>query len=49
MNDPEIPKNAKLQIKRNPALKIVYIIFESGKHAQICTLHKIRFKVEYED
>jgi len=48
-NDPEIPKNAKLQIKRNPALKIVYIIFESGKHTQICALHKIRFKLKYED
>ena len=48
-NDPEIPKNAKLQIKRNPALKIVYIIFESGKNAGICPFHKIRFKVEYED
>jgi hypothetical protein len=49
MNDPEIPKNSKLQIKRNPALKIVYIIFESGKHSLICPLHKIRFKVECED
>lgn len=49
LNDPKIPKNAKLQIKRNPALKIVYIIFESGKHARICALHKLRFKVEYED
>ncbi len=48
-NDPEIPKNSKLQIIRNPALKIVYLIFESGKHAAICALHKIRFKVEYED
>jgi len=48
-NDPEIPKNAKLQIKRNPALKIVYIIFETGKHTQICPFHKIRFKLKYED
>lgn len=48
-NDPEIPKKAKLQIKRNPALKIVYIIFETGKHTQICPFHKIRFKVAYKD
>jgi hypothetical protein len=48
-NDPDIPKNAKLQIKRNPVLKIVYIIFESGKNARICPFHKVRFKVEYED
>jgi len=47
--DPEIPENAKLQIKRNPVVKIAYIIFESGKHTQICPFHKIRFKLKYED
>jgi hypothetical protein len=48
-NDPEIPKDAKLQIKRNPVVKIVYIIFESGKKALICPLHKVRFKLKSED
>ena len=49
MMDPEIPENAKLQIKRNPVVKIAYIIFESGKHTQICPFHKIRFKLKYEE
>lgn len=49
LSDPEIPENPKLQIKRNPVLKIIYIIFETGKHTKICPLYKIRFKVEYED
>jgi len=47
--DPEIPENAKLQIKRNPVVKIAYIIFESGKHTRICPFHKIRFKLKYEE
>jgi hypothetical protein len=47
--DPDVPKNAKLTFKRNPVLKIAYIIFETGKHTQICPFHKIRFKLKYED
>ena len=49
MQDPEIPKYAKLEIKRNPALKIAYIIFETGKHSKVYPLLRIRFTVEYED
>lgn len=44
--NPDIPKFAKITIKRNPALKIAYIIFETGKHAKVCPYHKIRFKFE---
>lgn len=47
--DPEIPENAKLQIKRNPVVKIAYIIFESGKRHPTCPFHKIRFKLKYEE
>jgi hypothetical protein len=49
MGNPDIPDNAKLEIKRNPALKITYIIFETGKHSKIYPLHRIRFIVKYED
>ncbi len=46
--DPDIPEDCRLNIKRNPALKIAYIIFETGKKAQVYPFYKIRFKVEYE-
>ena len=48
MSDPDIPDDCKLKIKRKPALKIAYIIFETGKKALVCPFYKIRFKVEYE-
>jgi len=44
--NPDIPRLGKITIKRNPALKIAYIIFETGKEARICPYHKIRFKLE---
>jgi hypothetical protein len=44
--NPDIPKFAKLTIKRNRALKIAYIIFETGKQTELCPFHKIRFKLE---
>jgi len=47
--DPEIPEDCRLQIKRNPALKIAYIIFETGKRSAFYPFYKIRFKVPYED
>lgn len=47
--DPEIPEKPKLNIKRNPALKIAYIIFESGKKNVIYPFLKIRFEMEYEE
>jgi hypothetical protein len=46
-NSPDIPKFGKLTIKSNPALKIAYIILETGKQARLCPYHKIRFKLEY--
>jgi len=47
--DPDIPEDCKLNIKRNPALKIAYIIFETGKHMPVYSYYKIRFKVAYVD
>lgn len=49
LEDPDIPVNARFKMKRNPALKIAYIIFETGKHTQICRFYKIRFKLNYEE
>ena len=49
MFDPDIPKRAKFQIKRNPALKIAYLIFESGSHHPDYPTIKVRFKLEYEE
>lgn len=46
--DPDIPEDCKLNIKRNPALKIAYIIFETGKRAMPYPFYKIRFKLGYE-
>jgi hypothetical protein len=48
MDDPDIPDKPKLNIKRNPALKIAYIIFETGKKSKLHPFLKIRFKLEYE-
>lgn len=45
-NDPDIPKFAKLTIKRDPANKIAYLILETGKQARRCPFHKIRFDFE---
>jgi hypothetical protein len=44
--NPDIPKFGKLTIKRNPALKISYIICETGKQTQVCPFYKIRFKFD---
>ena len=49
LTDPDIPKNAKFKIKRNPVLKIAYIIFESGMHHPDYPAVKVRFKLEYEE
>jgi hypothetical protein len=49
MYDPDIPQNAKFQIKRNPALKIAYLIFETGSHHPDYPSIKVRFKLKYED
>ncbi len=46
--DPDIPDDCKLNIKRSPALKIAYVIFETGKRAMVYPYYKIRFKIEYE-
>jgi hypothetical protein len=46
-DNPDIPKLAKLTIRRVQALKIAYIIFETGKQAPLCPFYKIRFKFEY--
>ena len=46
--DPDIPDDCRLNIKRNPALKIAYIIFETGKRAMAYPYYKIRFKIGYE-
>jgi hypothetical protein len=48
MDNPDIPSDSRLSIKRNPALKIAYIIFETGKRANVYPFYKLRFKVEYE-
>jgi len=45
-NSPDIPKFGKLTIKREPGLKIAYIIVETGKQATACPFHKIRFKFD---
>ena len=45
-NNPDIPKFGKLTIKRDPTLRIAYIILETGKQAALCPLHKIRFKLD---
>ena len=47
--DPEIPQRSKFQIKRNPALKIAYIIFESGSHHPEYPFVKVRFRMKYEE
>jgi hypothetical protein len=48
LKDPDIPDDCRLKIKRNPALKIAYIIFETGKRAMAYPYYKIRFKIGYE-
>ncbi len=48
LNDPNIPDEPRLKIKRNPKEKILNIIYESGKKATFYPLEKIRFKIEYE-
>jgi hypothetical protein len=45
--DPDIPKNAKLSIKRVPGENVLYVIIETGKRARSCPFHKIRFRLEY--
>jgi hypothetical protein len=48
LKDPDIPDDCRLIIKRNPALKIAYIILETGKRAMAYSYYKIRFKIGYE-
>ena len=48
LNDPNIPDEPRLKIKRNPKEKILNIIYESGKIATFYPLEKIRFRIEYE-
>lgn len=45
-SNPEIPKFAKLTIKRDSTLKIAYVILKTGKHARRCPFHKVRFKFD---
>jgi hypothetical protein len=45
-SNPDIPKFAKLTIKRDRTRKIADIILETGKHASGCPFHKIRFRFE---
>jgi hypothetical protein len=47
--DPDIPDRSKFQIKRNPALKIAYLIFETGRHHPAYPLTKVRFRLQYEE
>ncbi|MGD8538951.1 MAG: hypothetical protein PVI66_09555 [Candidatus Aminicenantes bacterium] len=49
LSDPEIPQRSKFRIKRNPALKIAYIIFESGSHHKEYPFLKVRFRMNYEE
>lgn len=49
LDDPEIPQHSKFQIKRNPALKIAYIIFETGSHHPAYPSVKVRFRMKYEE
>ena len=44
--NPEIPKLAKLGLKKDPEQNVVYVIFETGKQIRSCPFHKIRFKFE---
>jgi hypothetical protein len=47
----DVPEEPTLKIKRIPAKKMVYIIFETGKMetgTELLPYHKIRFKMEYE-
>lgn len=48
-SDPDIPERAKFTIKRNPALKIAYIIFEPGSQHPDYPFIKVRFNLEYEE
>jgi len=48
-DDPDIPVNARFKMKKNPALKLAYLILETGKHTMICRFYKIRFKIKYEE
>ena len=47
--DPELPQRSKFQIKRNPALKIAYLIFETGSHHREYPSVKVRFRMKYEE
>ena len=48
-DDPDIPVNARFKMKKNPALKLAYLILETGKHTMICRFYNIRFKIKYEE
>jgi len=45
--DPDIPKFAKLSMKKVPGENVLYVVVETGKQARSCPYHKIRFKLEY--
>lgn len=44
----EVPDDPTLKMKRIPAKKMVYIIFETGKQTSVYPCFKIRFQIEYE-
>lgn len=45
--DPNIPDKPRLTMRRVKALKKLYIIFESGKHAPDYPFEKLRFEIDY--
>lgn len=45
--DPDVPKFAKLTMKKAPEENVLYIIIETGKRTKSSPYHKIRFKLEY--
>lgn len=49
MRNPDIPKDPRMRMKKNPEEKILNIIFETGKNTRIFPLLKIRFQMEYKE
>jgi hypothetical protein len=45
MRDDDVPKEARLRIKRIPALNTVYFMIETG-NCRDCKFQKLRFKME---
>ena len=46
--NPNIPENSVIKMKKNPQEGIVYFIFESGKKAKFYPFRKVVFKLEYQ-